>query len=147
MLDQAFLADLRSASTKALRALTSVLDAALDPAEKNRPPVSQVRLAAIQVLKLAQAFLGPAEVTAAASPAPAPTPTPTPTPTPAARPAAATPTPSPRPAARPVIKPDRLALALGLKPLLPETIPAAPARIAADAAWPVSPSLASSCSA
>lgn len=145
MLDQAFLADLRSASTKALRALTSVLDAALDPAVKNRPPVSQVRLAAIQVLKLAQAFLGPAEVAAAASPAPAPTPTPTPTPT--ARPAAATPTPSPRPAARPVIKPDRLALALGLKPLLPETIPAAPARIAADAAWPVSPSLASSCSA
>lgn len=139
MLDQAFLADLRSASTKALRALTSVLDAALDPAVKDRPPVSQVRLAAIQVLKLAQIFLGPADVAAAAAPTPAPTSAPV------DRRTGAHPAPSPKPASRAPSKPDRLALALGLKPLLPETIPAAPARIAADAAWPVTPSLTSSC--
>lgn len=114
MLDQAFISDLRSASTKALRALTSVLDAALDPIAKNRPPVSQVRLAAIQVLKLAQTFLTPADSTPAADHVSPPKPE---SPSPASQ-TSAKPVPSPLP------KADPLTLALGLKPLLPESLSA-----------------------
>lgn len=61
LLDSALRHELRDAVGKALRALTAVLDAAQDADPARRPPASQVRLAASQVIRLALNLLGGAD--------------------------------------------------------------------------------------